>query len=160
MKRKSYFGRNSPIELFRTRAGLVVTGGDVTTSEHRTTLTGPVWRGQLKVVHCNDWRLPGRCVVTLIISHVDVRPGGGTMQLVLLVPQCPHTLLMRLSYLDIVHKILLNIFLELRGEEGLLGAGPHLGVADHEGQHLWDVGHQTLQQSQRHGEEESPGTNL
>jgi len=34
--------------------------------------------------------------------------------------------------LDIVNKILLNIFLELRGEEGLLSAAPHLGVADEE----------------------------
>ena len=65
-----------------------------------------------------------------------------------------------MSYLDIVHKILLNILLELRREEGLLGPAPHLGVGDEERQHLGDVRHQTLEESEGHGEEEGPGTDL
>ena len=65
-----------------------------------------------------------------------------------------------MSYLDIVHKILLDIFLELRREEGLLSPAPHLGVADEERQHLGDMRHQTLQEGEGHGEEQSPGTNL
>jgi len=62
--------------------------------------------------------------------------------------------------LDIVHKILLDIFLELRREEGLLSSASHLWVADEERQHLGNVRHQTLQKSEGHGEEQSPGTNL
>merc|ERR1739848_394393 len=53
-----------------------------------------------------------------------------------------------------------SIFLELRREEGLLSAAPHLGVADQERQHLGDMRHQTLQEGEGHGEEQSPGTNL
>ena len=49
---------------------------------------------------------------------------------------------------------------ELRVEEGLLRPAPHLGVGDEEGEHLGHVGHQTLEQGEGHGEEESPGTDL
>lgn len=64
------------------------------------------------------------------------------------------------AYLDVCHKIFLDVLLELWGHEGLLGPGPHLGVGDEEGEHLGHVGHQALQQCERHGEKQGPGTNL
>lgn len=68
--------------------------------------------------------------------------------------------LRKISYLDILYKVGLNILLEIWIHERLLGSGPHLGVCDEEGQHLGDVGHQTLQQGQGHRQEQGPGTNL
>ena len=64
MKRKSYFGRNSPIELRRT---------DWLWSDV-TTLTGQFSLASLRsfIVMTGGYRV----VVTLIISHVEVRRGG------------------------------------------------------------------------------------
>lgn len=64
------------------------------------------------------------------------------------------------AYLDVCHKIFLDVLLELGGHEGLLGPGPHLGVGDEEGEHLGHVGHQALEQCERHREEQGPGANL
>ena len=65
-----------------------------------------------------------------------------------------------LSHLNVLDEVLLDVLLELWRHEGLLGAGPHLGVSDEEGQHLGHVRHQPLQQGQRHRQEQRPGANL
>ena len=63
-------------------------------------------------------------------------------------------------YLNVLHEVLLDVLLEVGREEGLLGSGPHLRVCDQEGEHLGDMGHQTLEQGQRHGQKQGPRANL
>ena len=63
-------------------------------------------------------------------------------------------------YLNILHKVLLDILLEVGREEGLLSSGSHLGVGDEEGEHLGNMWHETLEQGQRHGQEQGPRANL
>ena len=63
-------------------------------------------------------------------------------------------------YLNILHKVLLDVLLEVRREEGLLCPGPHLWVGDEEWQHLGHMGHETLEQGERHRQEQGPRANL
>ena len=68
--------------------------------------------------------------------------------------------LRNISYLNILYKICFNILLEIWRHKCFLSPGPHLGVCDQEGEHLGDMGHDALQQGQRHRQEQRPGANL
>ena len=66
----------------------------------------------------------------------------------------------QVGYLDIVDKVFFNIILELGGQKGFFSSLPHLRVGDQQGEHSGDMGHQSLQQSQGHSKEQSPGADL
>ena len=66
----------------------------------------------------------------------------------------------KIIYLDVINKVFLNIVLEILGEEKFLSSAPGDRIRDDHGEQSGHVGHDSLQQSKGHGQEQGPGAYL